>query len=584
MPQKQKVCAEEKMKIVRAYLAGKVGMNEGARRSGVNWSTFSKWIRNYEVDGADAFLSQKVRAYSSELKRQAVEEYLSGAGSLRNICKKYHIRSDQQLQNWIKVYNAHGDFNSKKHSGGGSYMKQGRDTTYAVKNEMISENVADRVDRPKKAKFLANFYSKEELTALFEATADDSMAVVIQLAAYYGLRRSEVLGIRWSAVDFERGTISINHKVVEVTENGSHKVFAEDKLKTKSSFRTLPLIPAICTLLLEQKGKQAEYRKLFKRSYCQEYSDYICVDEMGKLFRPNYITDHFRLLLKRHDLRTIRFHDLRHSCASLLLSQGIPMKQIQDWLGHSTFATTADIYSHLDFNSKQESADAIAVAFAFEEPKEEMAEEEQGFGMTLGIEVSMKYDDLREQYPAVISKDQLYRICHISKRKALWLLEHGVIPCQDSGKQTQRFQIRLEDAIDFLERRDAGELDYVLPCGIFSSGSHRAREPTEYLDSEELRDFLLDTWQEEPDVLTARQAEAVSGYSLTALNRWLQLGLVEGVKFYGKNLFSKESLVEYLASRAGQDIAVKSEVHLDLLEEFQREQKYSDMGFGSMSL
>ena len=104
---------------------------------------------------------------------------------------------------------------------------------------------------------------------------------------------------------------------------------------------------------------------------------------MGKLFRPNYVTDHFKLLLQQNGLRHIRFHDLRHSCASLLLSQGIAMKQIQDWLGHSTFATTADIYSHLDFNSKQESADAIAAAFM----PEEMAEEEQtqDFGMTMSM-------------------------------------------------------------------------------------------------------------------------------------------------------------------------------------------------------
>ena len=257
---------------------------------------------------------------------------------------------------------------------------------YAVKNEMISENAADKVDRPKKGKYLAGFYSKEELAALFEATKDDSMAVVIQLAAYYGLRRSEVLGIRWSAVDFERGTVSINHKVTETTVDGQHKLFTEDKLKTKSSFRTLPLIPAVRVLLEEQKEKQAQYRKLFRKSYCRDYEDYVCTDEMGKLFRPNYVTDHFNILLKRHGLRHIRFHDLRHSCASLLLSQGIPMKQIQDWLGHSTFATTADIYSHLDFNSKQESADAIAAAFAPPEQDEpDEAEQEPGFGMTMGM-------------------------------------------------------------------------------------------------------------------------------------------------------------------------------------------------------
>ena len=254
---------------------------------------------------------------------------------------------------------------------------------YAAKNELITENVADKVDRPKKGKYLAAFYSKEELAALFEATRNDSMPVVIQLAAYYGLRRSEVLGIRWSAIDFDRGTISINHKVTDGKENGEYRIFTEDKLKTKSSFRTLPLIPAVRELLQEQREKQERYQALFKKSYCQEYLDYVCVDEMGKLFRPNYVTDLFKLLLQQNGLRPIRFHDLRHSCGSLLLSQGIAMKQIQDWLGHSTFATTADIYSHLDFNSKQESADAIAAAFM----PEEMAEEEQtqDFGMTMSM-------------------------------------------------------------------------------------------------------------------------------------------------------------------------------------------------------
>lgn len=132
---------------------------------------------------------------------------------------------------------------------------------------------------------------------------------------------------------------------------------------------------------------------MFGKSYCREYIDYVCTDELGQLFQPNYVTNHFRVLLEQHGLRHIRFHDLRHSCATLLLSQNIPMKQIQDWLGHSTFSTTADIYSHLDFSSKQESAAAIAAAFAAPEPEQaeeqpgevEEQDEAPGFSMTMGV-------------------------------------------------------------------------------------------------------------------------------------------------------------------------------------------------------
>ena len=260
---------------------------------------------------------------------------------------------------------------------------------YAVKNELISKNPADMVDRPKMGKYVAEYYNEDELAALFEATQRDSMAVVIQLAAYYGLRRSEVLGIRWSAIDFQRGTISINHKVTEGKAEGQKVIYTEDKLKTKSSFRTLPLIPEVRALLLETKERQEYHRKLFKKSYDNTYSDYVCVDEMGKLFHPNYITGHFGYLLDRYQFRKIRFNDLRHSCASLLLAQGIPMKSIQEWLGHSTFATTADTYSHLDFSSKQESAKAISAVFGKQEepiidkPECEEPEEEQGMSMSM---------------------------------------------------------------------------------------------------------------------------------------------------------------------------------------------------------
>ena len=196
----------------------------------------------------------------------------------------------------------------------------------------------------------------------------------------------------------------------------------------------------------------------------------------------------------------------------------------------------------------------------------------------------MDYEYLRQQYPETISMDQLYRICHISKRKAKWLLENGVIPCTDSGKQTRRFQIRLDDVITFLERRDAGLLQEDIPTGIFSSGGRTLEKPRQLLDSEELRAFFLERWADFPDALTVPQTATLSGYGASAINRWFRDGLVDGVCYRGKNLISKESLAEYLASQDGQLIPARSARYKKLLEEFQVEERDNDMNWGSMSL
>lgn len=233
---------------------------------------------------------------------------------------------------------------------------------YAVKNDYILSNPADRVKRPKKNKHISSFYTKEEILTLLDIAKDDPIYIPIVLSAYYGFRRSETLGMRWSAIDFENKAITVNHKVTELTENGKTIVYAEDKLKTKSSYRTLPLIPVVEEKLLEHKAKLERNQKLFGNSYCKEYMDYVCVDEMGKLFRPNFVSDHFGWLLKKYGLKKLTFKELRHSCASMLVAEGIPMKSIQEWLGHSNFSTTADIYSHIDYHAKQQSAAAIGNA------------------------------------------------------------------------------------------------------------------------------------------------------------------------------------------------------------------------------
>lgn len=228
----------------------------------------------------------------------------------------------------------------------------------AVKRRIIPSNPVEQADRPKSVQYIGGYYNSEELKMLLDKTANDPLHSVIYLTAFYGLRRSEVIGLKWSAIDFTTKTISIKHKILQ----NDKEVFGMDVMKTKSSYRTLPLIPQVEKMLIEEKEKQAEMKKLFRRSYCTKYEEYICVDAIGKIIKPNYVTNHFKVLLKENNMRPIRFHDLRHSCASLLLSQGVPMKMIQDWLGHSDMSTTANIYSHIDSESKLASARAIGSA------------------------------------------------------------------------------------------------------------------------------------------------------------------------------------------------------------------------------
>ena len=113
--------------------------------------------------------------------------------------------------------------------------------------------------------------------------------------------------------------------------------------------------------------RQAENRRLCGNCYCKDYEGYICINEMGYLLNPNRVSAMFELTLQQNHLRHIRFHDLRHSCASLLLANGVPLKHIQEWLGHSDFTTTANIYAHLDYKSKITSAQAMETGLALPE-------------------------------------------------------------------------------------------------------------------------------------------------------------------------------------------------------------------------
>ncbi len=105
-----------------------------------------------------------------------------------------------------------------------------------------------------------------------------------------------MLGLKWSAVDFESKTVSVKHKVVQ-NDKG---VVGMDVMKTKSSYRTLPLIPQVEEALLKEREHQAEMKRVMRRAYNKAYEEYICVDSLGELIRPNYVTRHFKVILKEN--------------------------------------------------------------------------------------------------------------------------------------------------------------------------------------------------------------------------------------------------------------------------------------------
>lgn len=141
------------------------------------------------------------------------------------------------------------------------------------------------------------------------------------------------------------------------------EVVEKDQTKTSSSYRSYPLTEDVKIILLDLKEKENKDREFFENCYLE--NNYIFKWEDGKPYEPNYITDKFQKLLKQNNLPHIRFHDLRHSCASLLIANGFSLKDIQEWLGHSDIQTTANVYAHLDVKRKNNIALSMSNSFEF---------------------------------------------------------------------------------------------------------------------------------------------------------------------------------------------------------------------------
>lgn len=220
---------------------------------------------------------------------------------------------------------------------------------YACKLRILQNNPLLEVEKPKKTKYVAKVYNDEEIRILLQKLRNENFHLFfgVIIASFFGLRRSEVVGLKWSAVNFVDNVMTITHTVTEANLNGKKVIIAKDKTKSTTSLRSFVIPDVIKELFLEMKERQKKNKEFLKRGYYKKDEEYICVNDGGELLKPNFFTKGFREFLKKNNMKSIRFHDLRHSCASILYANNVNIKDLQLFLGHSSSRTTLDIYVHL---------------------------------------------------------------------------------------------------------------------------------------------------------------------------------------------------------------------------------------------
>ena len=232
----------------------------------------------------------------------------------------------------------------------------------ALIHDLISINPTNKVTLAAREKFNGAYLTVEQGKTLLNAAKGTPMETVVILGMMYGLRRSEIAGLKWGAIDFENNTMAIQHTVVRVSTK-----IAKDRTKNLSSYRVLPLNEDVKIHLLKLRNKQEEDKLLLRKSYYE--TDYICRWPDGRPMSVDYFSRGFKKLLVENGLPNVRLHDMRHSCASYMLKMGCTMKDVADWLGHSDIQTAMNVYAHKDMEDRRDTADRFAALLDLKLPQ-----------------------------------------------------------------------------------------------------------------------------------------------------------------------------------------------------------------------
>lgn len=237
----------------------------------------------------------------------------------------------------------------------------------AVRNGLINRNVATVVELPKEIKHEIEPLNREEIQKFLEFAKEDRLYIAFLLECGTGLRRGELAALKWSNIDLNNNTLQVRQNIVIRYDINASKEDRKatrlefDTPKTEKSKRTIPIPQSIIKELKRHKSRQAEEKLLVGKYYNE--NDLLFCNIDGTPIHPANITTKFKNILKKAGLDDARFHDLRHSFATLLLEMNEHPKVVQELLGHSSITTTLDIYTHVSLDKKEEAIQKLNILF-----------------------------------------------------------------------------------------------------------------------------------------------------------------------------------------------------------------------------